>query len=700
MGRVSRGPGHPTFRRHADLTGLISLAERNDLTTLVSAITDKMHNDISCIFDSPPVTPVLDHHDHHHWLSLALFKCAIADSDNKPSPELSGDGSKAFAKAHKIVVKEEAEAMTPQLRELKKEAILFFRKWQTALLQRTREIHITDSTAPQGNPRPRGARGRGARPGIGRGGLTLATGPPRAPSTAMDEELAKRFSPIPNTLWQLSIDKRRLLLHLVILLVLSLQDYGANARILLLNLTSSLNLSLELYHKDELRVSHALAKAALEFAASQQFYERPNDKTTSRRWKASLAAGSPHNAGLAGRLRSDGIGDMQHGPGLGPAAVAALLGSMAEHGHLLSNLFGISPVRPLSKMVDNCCRDIQDFALLRLHDDAHAEYRVASEMPAADRRLRVTLAMSGCLSQDKDVTTLWKCLGRDAETYVVQWEVDALVQLGGALETVIKSTAWTGAKKEIAARTSRAPPSETCAGSLLLKPEPVFSSLMDFCWPSHLLKISKLIDIPWSTGIVRAEKAGALLADAIVRHKFQGERSVSLIGYSLGARAIYTCLMVLAERRQFGLIDSVVMMGTPAPSESRVWLTLKSVVSGRLVNVYSEQDFLLGFMYRTSNVHFGLAGLQEVQGAYGVENHCVGELPRGHVDYHSFAGRILQDIGWEGVAPRPPSPPSPPEQQQQQKQSTTTTTTTTTKKSAKQTRSQKKPVARRNKPIR
>ncbi|RCI16514.1 hypothetical protein L249_2414 [Ophiocordyceps polyrhachis-furcata BCC 54312] len=698
MGRVSRGSGHPTFRRHTDLTGLISLAERNDLTTLVSAITDKMHNDISCIFDSPPVTPVLDHHDHHHWLSLALFKCAIVESDAKSSPQISGDGSKAFAKAHKIVVKEEAEAMTPQLRELKKEALLFFRKWQTALLQRTREIHITDPTAPQGNPRPRGARGRGVRPGvrpgIGRGGLTLATGPPRAPSTVMDEELAKRFSPIPNTLWLLSVDKRRLLLHLVILLVLSLQDFGANARILLLNLTSSLNLSLELYHTDELRVSHALAKAALDFAASQQFYERPNDKTTSRRWKAGLAAASPPNAGLAGRLRSDGIGDMQHGPGLGPAAVAGLLGSMAEHGHLLSNLFGISPVRPLSKMVDNCCRDIQDFALIRLHDDAHSEYRVASEMPAVDRRLRVTLAMNGCLSQDKDVTTQWKCLGRDAETYVVQWEVDALVQLGGALETVIKSTAWRSAKKEIAARTSRAPLTKTYAASLMLNPEPVFSSLMDFCWPSHLLKVSKLIDIPWSTGIVRAEKAGALLADAIVRHKFQGERSVSLIGYSLGSRAIYTCLMVLAERRQFGLIDSVVMMGTPAPSESRVWLTLKSVVSGRLVNVYSEQDFLLGFMYRTSNVHFGVAGLQEVQGAYGVENHCVGELPRGHVDYHSFAGRILQDIGWEGVAPRP-QPPSSSQQEPKQQP----TTTKKKKKSAKQTRSQKQPVARRNKPI-
>ena len=149
--------------------------------------------------------------------------------------------------------------------------------------------------------------------------------------------------------------------------------------------------------------------------------------------------------------------------------------------------------------------------------------------------------------------------------------------------------------------------------------------------------------------MVRAEKAGAILADAIMRNKVQGDRPVSLIGYSLAARAIYACLMVLAERRQFGIVESVVMMGTPAPSESRVWLTLKSVVSGRLINVYSESDYLLGFLYRTSNIHFGVAGLQEIQGADGVENHDVSDLVSGHLRYSSLTGKILKDIGWEDL---------------------------------------------------
>ena len=150
-------------------------------------------------------------------------------------------------------------------------------------------------------------------------------------------------------------------------------------------------------------------------------------------------------------------------------------------------------------------------------------------------------------------------------------------------------------------------------------------------------------------GFVRAEKAGANLADSLTKQRFQGDRPVSLIGFSLAARTIYNCLMSLAERRQFGLVDSVVMLGTPAPADSGVWKTLKSVVSGRLINVYCENDCILGFLSRTSNTELGLAGLQEIRGANGVENHCVKSLPKGHLSYSSLLGHILRDVGWEDL---------------------------------------------------
>jgi hypothetical protein len=177
---------------------------------------------------------------------------------------------------------------------------------------------------------------------------------------------------------------------------------------------------------------------------------------------------------------------------------------------------------------------------------------------------------------------------------------------------------------------------------------PVFSSLMQALWPLGLLKISKIIDNPWSVGMVRADKAGLILADAII-NKVQGERGITLIGYSLGARTIYTCLMCLAEKRAFGLVENVVMMGTPAPSDPRVWCTLKSVVAGRLVNVYSENDFILGFLYRTSSVQFGVAGLQRIEETEGIENVDVSDKVSGHLRYQFLVGSILKHIGWEDI---------------------------------------------------
>jgi hypothetical protein len=191
MGRGGRGS--PVPRRPVDLTGNLSVAERNDLTTLITAITEKLHNDISVIFDSPPVTPTLgDVGDigHHHWLALSLQ--TNGKENVKPRSPSSGKGvpkvaaaSQPSASATQPTDKEDSETITPQLRELKKEALIFFRKWQSIFLQRLRDISVTEPTVPQSNMRGRGrgnARGvrggrvaRGGRGG-GRGGLALTTG--------------------------------------------------------------------------------------------------------------------------------------------------------------------------------------------------------------------------------------------------------------------------------------------------------------------------------------------------------------------------------------------------------------------------------------------------------------------------------------------------------------------------------------------
>ncbi|KAL6871110.1 hypothetical protein J3F83DRAFT_642289 [Trichoderma novae-zelandiae] len=183
-----RGGGSHGQRRPVDLTGIISIAEKNDLVTLINAITERMARDISNVFDSPPVVPIQGDHGHHHWLMIPLLHHKQNRSTSH-SHSIMGlkhlSLSKPFDKTREIIEKEEKEAMTPQLRELKKEAMVFFRKWQGNVLQRIRDIAVNEQQAPQANTRGRGRGMRGAprgRGGGGRGGgmtrspLTLAAG--------------------------------------------------------------------------------------------------------------------------------------------------------------------------------------------------------------------------------------------------------------------------------------------------------------------------------------------------------------------------------------------------------------------------------------------------------------------------------------------------------------------------------------------
>lgn len=414
----------------------------------------------------------------------------------------------------------------------------------------------------------------------------------------------------------------------MLLLVLSLEHYVAHSRILLLHISSSLHLPLHTLVEEEVKVAQGLLEAAKHMSGNDEAEKRSEENKVSRRWKVGLAgvAGAAVigvTGGLAAPLVAAGVGAVMGGLGLGATTAATLLGTLAESGVIVGSLFGAYGGRMTSKMMDAYAKEVEDFAFLPLKGSKHRD-----PLPE-DRRLRVTVGVSGWLTQKEDIITPWRALGRKSEVFALRWELEALTKLGTSMETVVKSAAWTVAKKEIIART-------------------IFASLMEALWPISLLRISKIIDNPFSVAKNRADKAGLVLADALI-NKAQGERPVTLIGYSLGSRLIYSCLMSLAERRAFGLVESAVLIGTPAPSDAAVWRRLRSVVSGRLINVYSENDYILGFLYRTSSIQYGVAGLQVVQDVKGIENIDVSEMVSGHLRYQYLVGSILEKIGFEDI---------------------------------------------------
>jgi len=233
------------------------------------------------------------------------------------------------------------------------------------------------------------------------------------------------------------------------------------------------------------------------------------------------------------------------------------------------------------------------------------------------------------LTEEEEVVKPWRALRGGAEVFALRWELESLMRLGNSMLAMVNSTAWGYAKKEIIKRT-------------------IFADLAAALWPVGLLKISRIVDNPFSVAKSRADKAGMVLADALV-NKAQGERPVTLVGYSLGARVIFTCLMNLAKRRAFGLIDSVVILGAPTPSSTDDWRVMRSVVSGRLVNVFSKNDYVLGFLYRTSSVQLGVSGLQRVDHLVGVENVDVSDIVTGHLRYRHSIGAILKRIDFGDV---------------------------------------------------
>jgi len=439
------------------------------------------------------------------------------------------------------------------------------------------------------------------------------------------------YSPIPNTITShLDDQQRSLVLHSVVLLMLSLEHYSAFSRVLLLNITVSLGLPPNHLSDHETTVARTLLDAA-ELTADAETKRKAQENTQSRRWRVGLAtvAGAALvgvTGGLAAPLVAAGLGSVMGGLGLGATAAAGYLGTLASSSLVIGGLFGAYGGRMTGRIMDQYAKQVDDFAFIPLHTAPSPKTR-ASDLD--HRRLRVAIAISGWLTDERDVVDPWYILASSIEGFALRWEMQSLLRLGNAITDLLSSTAWAYAKRELITRS-------------------IFKVLLSALWPLQILKAAHIVDNPFSVGLARADKAGKVLADAIA-NRAQGERPVTLIGYSLGARVIYTCLRELANRGQFGLIEDAVLLGGPLPSTALDWLHMRAVVAGRLINVYSSNDYVLAFLYRSSALSYGVSGLQAIHNVAGVESIDVSDIILGHIKYRFLTGPILRRVGFQDL---------------------------------------------------
>ncbi len=604
-----------------DLTTVLDKGQRADLTLLVANITESMRK------------LIVDNFDAMAGLDKSLLRAGMTDDEKLMAADPSKADVGAYDKERKLKAEIEKDLTTLKMKNLKKNSLKSFDDWREQVILRVGQVVNSEKTAKE--QMKKGVKADKAKPQApNTSGRVMETG-----SRAVNLRFKDIFPPTKTPLTKMAMNQRTLILHSLLLLLLSLEHYNAYSRILLLNLTSSLKLPLRTFEQDEYATAKGLLEAAKEMSADDEIKKKikENEEKRKKRVRYAAVAGAAIlgiSGGMAAPLVASGVGSIMGGLGLGATTAAAYLGSVAGSTVLVGSLFGAYGGKMTGQMMDNYAREVEDFQFLPIHgssdkktsEDGDEGAQQASEH---DHKLRVTIGISGWLTEKEEVVKPWRSLGTAAEVFALKYELEALLNLGNAMNGVAQSAAWGYAQKEIIAQT-------------------IFADLAAAMWPMALMKVARVIDNPFSVAKSRADKAGEVLADALI-NRAQGERPVTLIGYSLGARVIYTCLMSLAKRKEFALVENAVLIGAPTPSDTSDWRVLRSAVAGRLVNVYSVNDYVLGFMYRTSAIQYGVAGLQKVEGLAAVENFDVSEDVSSHQRYRYLIGAILKKIGFEDI---------------------------------------------------
>jgi Protein of unknown function (DUF726) len=266
-------------------------------------------------------------------------------------------------------------------------------------------------------------------------------------------------------------------------------------------------------------------------------------------------------------------------------------------------------------------------------------------------------------SQPKHLSTVWDYEANyGGEMYTIRWESELLTELCDSVADLAFDLVSSGSAQ-------------------ILKHTALSTLLAAVAWPYALVNAANMIDGTWTLAVERADEAGKELARSLLMSR-AGHRPVTLVGFSFGARAIYSCLKELARyqekwedyqernesqsyvqpaampvdvdehsdefyrymREPASIVEDVILMGMPNHLSLSSWIACRQVVAGRLVHCFSQKDLILSLMFQ-----FKRFGLKPVCGTVpvavpGVENIDVTDLVQGHQDYCLVAGDILKRV--------------------------------------------------------
>ncbi|KAF8937505.1 hypothetical protein BGZ58_002610, partial [Dissophora ornata] len=246
-----------------------------------------------------------------------------------------------------------------------------------------------------------------------------------------------------------------------------------------------------------------------------------------------------------------------------------------------------------------------------------------------NKRVNVILTISGWLDiGEEDASLPFSTLDPvNGDQFALLWEPEMLMQLGNALGLLATEVI-------------------TLTAQEILKHTLLSALLSALAWPMALTRLGYLIDNPWSIALDRAKLAGLVLADSLLMRSFLGFRPVTLVGFSLGARVIFYCLMELGRLDAFGIVENAYLFGAPVTASETQWRQARSAVAGEFVSGYLRNDWVLGFLFRATTGGLGtVAGLRPIKNVPGLTNMDLTSYVEGHLDYRVKIPLLMKLMG-------------------------------------------------------
>ena len=153
----------------------------------------------------------------------------------------------------------------------------------------------------------------------------------------------------------------------------------------------------------------------------------------------------------------------------------------------------------------------------------------------------------------------------------------------------------------------------------------------------------------------KAVICGKLLAIILRSNLFFGNRQINLVAFSLGNHVLKHCLKELSNYNDCKcIINNITLIAGATTLKNKLnWYNrFKKVVGGRIMNCYSNGDYVLKFLYSncTGNLPIGSHEVFINDGKEGkniVENYDFSDLSLGHLEYRKKFNEIIKRINLE-----------------------------------------------------